>query len=111
LGQLSVGLVILCRFPFSDLSASKLRPCLVVGLAEFDEVIACQITSKAYESEQAIALVEADFSSGSLVSNSFIRPDKLATLDIALIVRHLGVVGPRKLKACKTALASIFELD
>ena len=109
--SLSAGQVILATFPFSDLSATKLRPCLVLGSADFNDVLLCQITSKRYGSSHAIALAKADFSEGSIVTNSYIRPDKIATLDRSKITRKLGMINDKKLHEVKQSLKSIFEID
>jgi len=41
----SKGSVVLVKFPFSDLSSSKLRPAVVLAAAGRDDWILCQITS------------------------------------------------------------------
>jgi len=107
---LSIGDVVLARFPFSDLTSQKLRPCLIIGLAEFNDIILCQITSKPYRSKRAVALTKKDFQTGSIVVDSFIRPDKIATLDISMIVRKLGNLKETKLSEVKTALKKVLEI-
>lgn len=104
MGELSAGTVVLCRFPFSDLSSSKLRPCLIIAEAEFGDIIVCQITSKTYTSKTAISLKKSDFEHGSLVTNSFIRPDKLATLDRRIVTSSLGVLHQAKFEQCQGVL-------
>lgn len=47
MGKFVKGDVVVVPFPFSDLSASKRRPALVVATFMGDDVILCQITSKA----------------------------------------------------------------
>lgn len=79
--DLSIGQIVLVSFPFSDLSSIKLRPCLVIGIAEFNDIVLCQITSNKYASNRAISLKRSDFNQGSIITDSFIRPDKIATLD------------------------------
>jgi mRNA interferase MazF len=111
LGELSVGTVVLCRFPFSDLSTNKVRPCLIVGIAEFGDVIVCQITSRAYSSKKALKLTRGDFSEGYLVIDSYIRPDKLATLDRRIIASRIGSLSVNKLQDCKMVLRTIFEIE
>lgn len=110
MGSLSAGQVVLARFPFSDLSDLKLRPCLVIGLAEFDDVLLCQITSKNYGSKHPIYLTNKDFSSGSIAVDSFIRPDKIATLDKSLIFEQLGVLKKAKLQEVKKVLKKVLEI-
>ncbi len=41
----SVGAVVLVPFPFSDLSASKLRPAIVLDEAGRGDWVLCQVTS------------------------------------------------------------------
>jgi hypothetical protein len=47
MGRFVKGDVVVAPFPFSDLSAAKRRPALVVASLTGDDVILCQITSKA----------------------------------------------------------------
>ncbi len=46
MGKFVKGDVIVVPFPFSDLSASKKRPALVVASLKGDDVILCGYTSK-----------------------------------------------------------------
>lgn len=110
MAELSVGSVVLVAFPFSDLSAIKLRPCLILGVAEHGDIIVCQITSQPYASKQAISLGNSDFINGSIVTDSFIRVDKIATLDRAIIKRVLGKINTSKLATVKTSLTKLFQL-
>ena len=109
--SLSIGKVVLATFPFSDLSSIKLRPCLVIGLADFNDILLCQITSKDYGSRKAVKLLKTDFSKGSLVVNSFIRPDKIATLDKVRIKRELGIITQTKLSEVKERLKGILDIS
>lgn len=43
------GDVIVVPFPFSNLTQAKRRPALIVAVLHGDDVILCQITSKAVE--------------------------------------------------------------
>jgi len=109
--SLSIGQVVLATFPFSDLTSNKLRPCLVIGLAEFNDIALCQITSKRYRSRRAVALLKTDFSEGSIVTNSFIRPDKIATLDRGTVKTVLGTVSDSKLYEVKRMLKEFLKID
>ena len=70
----SVGSVVLVRFPFSDLSASKLRPAVVLAGVDRDDWIRCQVTSNPYSDSRALEITNADFASGSLMRVSYARP-------------------------------------
>lgn len=52
MGKFVIGDVVVVPFPFSDLSASKKRPALVVATLSGDDVILCQITSKTIGARQ-----------------------------------------------------------
>ncbi len=108
--DLSIGQVVLASFPFSNLASSKVRPCLIIGIAEFNDIALCQITSKRYSSKTALPLRIDDFKTGSLVTDSFIRPDKIATLDRTLIKQILGTVSSTKLSEVKLNLKNFFEI-
>ena len=62
-GQLP-GAVVLVRFPFSDLSKSKLRPAVVLADAGRGDRVLCQITSKPYGDARAVQLEQLAFASG-----------------------------------------------
>ncbi|MBU0462339.1 MAG: MazF family transcriptional regulator, partial [Proteobacteria bacterium] len=62
----SEGSVVLVRFPFSDLSSSKLRPAVVLAFTGRDDWILCQVTSNPYSDPTAIRINESDFGIGSL---------------------------------------------
>ena len=90
MGTFARGVVVLVRFPFSDLSHSKLRPALVLADGGRDDYILCQITSQPYNAPQAIQLDTANFAVGSLQRTSFIRGEKLFTAHASLISKEVG---------------------
>ncbi|MEQ1643248.1 MAG: type II toxin-antitoxin system PemK/MazF family toxin [Pyrinomonadaceae bacterium] len=103
-----VGTVVLVRFPFSDLSASKLRPALVLADAERGDWVLCQITSQSYVDSKAIPISQPDFSSGSLTRSSFARPAKLFTANSGIMVKNIGELSPVKVKAIREAVIQLF---
>lgn len=86
----AVGAVVLIRFPFSDLTDSKLRPAAVLANVGHGDFILCQITSNRYADSSAIELLDEHFRRGSLRRESYIRPGKLFTANSSLIVRAVG---------------------
>jgi mRNA interferase MazF len=89
-GPIQPGLVVLVRFPFSDLSASKLRPAVVLARAGGVDWVLCQVTSNPYGDRAAVVLAPACFSSGGLGRESFARPGKLFTASQSLFVKAAG---------------------
>lgn len=87
------GRVVLVRFPFSDLSQSKLRPACVLADAGRGDFILCQITSNPYADPQAVELTDSDFDEGSLRRVSYARPGKLFTAHLSLISAVAGTLG------------------
>lgn len=84
------GVVVLVRFPFSDLSSSKLRPAVVLAHAGGVDWILCQVTSNPYGDTTAVPLNSASFASGGLGRESVARPSKLFTASQSLFVKPVG---------------------
>ena len=89
------GVIVLVRFPFSDLSSSKLRPAVVLAHAGGVDWVLCQVTSNPYGDPTAVALDSTSFASGGLGRESVARPGKLFTANQSLFVKAVGVLTPR----------------
>jgi len=84
------GSIVLTRFPFTDLSADKRRPALVVSRdnARRSDLVVAFITSVP---RQGPDMAGIDPSPGTgLKLPSVVRFDKLATLDASVIAGQLG---------------------
>lgn len=97
-------------FPFSDLSASKQRPAVVVGVMPQGDLILCQITSKMPRDAHEVLIQSKDFSVGELAHTSTIRPGKLFTLHQRLISRRAGIISAEKMVQVRTALRHLLQL-
>ncbi len=109
MGTFTAGQVVIVHFPFSDLTASKLRPAVVLAEAGRGDWILCQITSKSYGDEKAISLDAADFAQGSLRLTSFVRPGKLFTAHSNLVANQVGELQPRKFSAVRDAVVRMIQ--
>ena len=107
----SVGSIVLVRFPFSDLSSSKLRPAVVLAGVECDDWILCQITSNAYADSRAVKIDESDFASGNLMRTSYARPGKLFSANTSLMQRIAGELKQPKLTAVVDAVIRILQSE
>ena len=85
MGAPAAASIVLVRFPFSDLSQTKLRPAVVLADAGRGDYILCQITSKPYGDSRAVVIDDSDLQQGSLRVRSFARPGKLFTANSELI--------------------------
>lgn len=90
------GDVVVVPFPFSDLTDAKRRPALVLSKLEGDDLILCQITSRALGDRYSISLQDQDFASGNLRHPSNIRPNRVFTADQAIILYKAGNLRFRK---------------
>lgn len=86
------GDIVVVPFPFSDLSASKKRPALVLADLKGEDIILCQITSKQVKDDHAVSLLKSDFETGSLPVDSNIRPNRIFTADKNIIIKKAGTV-------------------
>jgi mRNA interferase MazF len=109
MGAFAAGQVVLVHFPFSDLTASKLRPAVVLADAGRGDWILGQITSNAYGDPRAIALAKADFASGSLRRSSYARPGKLFTAHASLVAQRIGALTAEKLAAVRNAVVQMIQ--
>ena len=96
MGLFTAGQVVIVRFPFSDLTSSKMRPAVVLADVGKDDWILCQITSQPYGDPRAIKLESWDFTHGSLRVTSFVRPGKLFTAHSSLVTGKIGELKPGK---------------
>ena len=105
----SAGSVVLVTFPFSDLSASKLRPAIVLAKAETDDWILCQVTSNPYADPKAVQIREGDFESGSLRRISFARLGKLFTANTSIMHSEVAHLSPVCFGKVRDAVMSIIS--
>lgn len=104
-----VGAVVLVRFPFSDLSKTKLRPAVVLADVGRGDRILCQVTSKSYGDARTVKLEDADFAKGSLRVTSYARPGKLFTANRDLIASEAGALKPESLKRLVDSVVSLLH--
>lgn len=68
-----------------------------------------QIASRNVKDDYAISLNSSDFSSGSLKTDSNIRPNKIFTLDKMLILYRIGHIRDQKMKECINSVCDIIQ--
>ncbi len=105
----AVGSVVLVRFPFSDLTTSKLRPAVVLADAGRGDWVLCQITSQQYADAAAIEITHSDLENGSLNKTSYARPAKLFTANSGIMTKTVGELKDEKLREILLAIISLFD--
>ena len=107
MGKPVAGEVVVIAFPQTDLKVGKRRPAMVLADLPGDDLILCQITTRARPDDSAIELDDSDFESGQLRQRSFVRPQRLFTVEQRVILYSAGKVRSSKLAE---ALAKAREL-
>lgn len=103
------GNVVVLPFPFSDLSAMKKRPAVIVATLQGDDVICCQITSEARFDNYSVHLNNNGFREGGLPVAGMIRPNKIFTADRSIISSRAGTLQEKKVKEIEGILMKIFS--
>src|SRR4029078_10007006 len=109
MGKPVAGEVVVLPFPQTDLKMGKPRPALVLVSLPGDDLILSQITSQARFDGFSIGLDPADFMQGRLPVASFIRPNRLFTVEQSVILRSSGQVRSDKWEAVLAAVRDIFS--
>jgi mRNA interferase MazF len=90
------GDVVLIPFPFTDLSAKRVRPAIVVSVPEYEQntgdIIVAQVTSRQHSLPTDYALQDWQFA--GLLRPSVVRV-KLATINAALVQFRTGRLSDR----------------
>jgi mRNA interferase MazF len=105
------GDVLLVPFPFTDQSASKQRPGVIVSSAAYHrarrDLVLMPITSQLRGSGTFGEVMVQDWQAAKLLKPSAIKP-VFATLEQALVIRVLGRLSARDAQALKEVLATLF---
>jgi mRNA-degrading endonuclease toxin of MazEF toxin-antitoxin module len=87
------GGIVMVPFPFTDQTRSKRRPVLALTAPDAqDDFIGCPITSRD-RWPNARPLLAADVVDGALPLASWVRTDRIVTLNSGLIIHQIGRVS------------------
>ncbi len=107
------GDVVLIPFPYTDLSASKTRPTVVVSSDLYhtvrSEILLAYVSSQISQANPVIDYVLADWSAAGLLKPSFVRP-KVAAVEPALVVYRLGTLSAQDLSEVDRCLRRAMAL-
>ncbi|RLG59690.1 MAG: type II toxin-antitoxin system PemK/MazF family toxin [Candidatus Hydrothermarchaeota archaeon] len=106
------GKIVLVPFPFTDLTASKLRPALVIHEGEKDVIVAfisSKIPETISEYEAVVRKSHPEFKYTGLKVDSIIRLDKVATILKDLVIGELGEIGDILKQEINEKLEKIFR--
>jgi mRNA interferase MazF len=108
MGKPVAGEVVVLPFPQTNLQSGKHRPALVVANLTGDDLILCQITHQARLDGYSVPLSAMDFEQGRLAVDSFIRANRLFTVEQSVILYAAARVKPAKLNEVRAKLRGLF---
>lgn len=108
MGKPVAGEVVILPFPQTDLQVGKRRPALVVADLTGDDLVLCQITSQAHSDGYSVPLLATDFAHGRLTVDSFIRPNRLFTVEQSVILYTAAKVKDAKLTEVRVRIRLLF---
>jgi mRNA interferase MazF len=108
MGKPVAGEIVVLPFPQTNLQAGKRRPAFVVADLTGDDLILCQITSQAHFDGRSVRLNAGDFERGRLALDSFIRPNRLFTVEQSVILYVAAKVKDAKLEEVKGKIRQLF---
>lgn len=107
------GKIVLVPFPFTDLTAAKLRPALVLVEGEMDSVVAfisSRIPVQPAMTEVLIPQDHREFPLTGLKTTSVIRLDKVATVSRHIVLGEIGEIGESLRKEVNKILRETYQL-
>ena len=103
------GDIIIIEFPYSNLRDVKRRPVLILKVPKGEDIIVAQITGESYEDDVEIPLNKEDFKQGSLKRESYIRIDKIASIEKYLIKYKAGSLKQEKFSEVINKICSFLK--
>ena len=109
MGKPVAGDIVVLPFPQTNLQQGKRRPALVLVDLAGDDLILCQITSQVHHDAYSIAVEQGDCQSGRLAVRSYIRPNRLFTVEQSVIIYTAARLTGAKLNETLTSVRKIFS--
>lgn len=109
MGKPVAGDVVVLPFPQTNLQTGKRRPALVLVDLPGDDLILCQIPSQVHSDASSLPLNTDGFSSGRLNQRSFIRPNRLFTVEQSVILYAAARLTGAKLDETLAKLRQMFS--
>jgi mRNA interferase MazF len=107
------GDVVLVRFPFTDLSAAKLRPAIVLATRGDDLTIVGIFSGLPQPPRGTWIPLSTDdpaFSQTGLKTSSVIKAERIAVIEQSIVVRKLGSLPPAIMDEVKRAVKLALNL-
>ena len=106
-----VGNIVIVRFPYTDLSNAGMRPGLLVADVRYGnqlDWVVCRITTQSLPGSGQIALAPDDLADGQLDRSSWVRPDRIMTMNERIFGNTVARLTDAKLAEILAAVRSLF---
>ena len=106
-----VGNIVIVRFPYTDLSNARLRPGLLVADVRHDnqlDWVVCRITTQSFPGSRQITLAPHDLAIGQLDQASWLRPDRMMTMNESIFGNTVARLTDAKLAEILAAVRALF---
>ena len=103
----SFGDVVLVPFPFTDQSASKKRPAVVVSSGAYHnarpDLVIMAVTSQVRSASSFAEMMVQDWRAAGLLKPSAIKP-VITTIEASLVIRSMGKLAPADVAALRRVM-------
>lgn len=107
------GEIYLVRFPFTDLTSTKLRPAIIISNESFNKFENCMfigIFGNQWNPSYSLPLENKSLNDGKLNKTSYIRFQNSFSLHKSLIVKKVASVKTEELKKISEKLSSFTKI-
>lgn len=80
---------------------------MVLAALAGDDIVLCQVTSRAISDQYSVSPDTFDFTSGTLCKPSAIRPNRLFTADSTIVLYKVGRIRDEKLRQVLGSVVAI----
>ena len=108
---LDAGQIVLLPFPHTNLKSGKKRPSLVLTDSRYNakssDVVLAFVTPQKQTGKWSVGIASDDLATGQLVKDSWVRVDRLATVEQRLVKGVVGQLEPDMLKRVQSLLVAL----
>jgi mRNA interferase MazF len=107
----SRGDIVLIPVPFTDLTAARRRPVIVISNDQYngspEDIVVVAMTSNPQPTRYSFVLTSADLAAGTLNRPGRVRVDKIYTLSQRIVVKRFGRVNDPTLDRIRQMLLDL----
>lgn len=108
------GDIVLLPFPYSDLSAKKVRPAIIISnsnLNSVSDIVVLAISSKKMGDENLeICIDNCDLEIGNLPLKSYVKIFKIINIHSSIVIKKVAHLKKIKLRTISSSLKNIINI-